>query len=414
MATKQELVALAEATSNGHALTAAQGVQALATMDDTQFEERLRSLKLGRERIARVQREYMNEGEDYGLIPNTPKPTLFKSGAEKLAQLYGLAARVESAFVAGDGEKTPPLTFNAECYLHLGSFDGAIVAVGHGTANSWEKRYRRDTKVCPNCSQPKIIKSKYDPGWYCLNCKSKFGPNDERLTSDNESAAPLNVQVRESYDLGVTLLKMSEKRAFVDAVLRATATSGLFTQDVVEDPPEGVETGFGPSVAQRGAPAPTVTVTRDAAHSGAIEQAAATFAATATPEQWDQAAGMTEEQFAETLKATGGEEVKIGPSSVENVGRGGRTEGANEAQVAEVRRLAGQLGWGAKTLLDYTDSTLELGVDIPDDGRVARTVMSGLLDKMSAANIGKLIQSLAAELPEADGLPDIPQIKVTP
>jgi hypothetical protein len=402
MTTKTELVALAEATAAGLTVARPEGVQALAMMSDEAFEERLRNLKLGRERIARVQREYMNEDEDYGTIPNTPKPTLFKSGAEKLAQLYGLAARVESAFVAGDGEKTPPLTFNAECYLHIGSFDGAIVAVGHGTANSWEKRYRRDTKVCPRCSQPKIIKSKYDPGWYCLNCKSKFGQNDPEITEQSPAQAG---DVREAYDLGVTLLKMSEKRAFVDAVLRATATSGLFTQDIVEDPPEttrDADAGFGPSVAQRAAPEPTVRVTRDAAAAEPVE---------GKPYEVDQA----QRDFDRVLEATGGEEVHLGPSSVEGVERGAHTANANEAQIAEVRRIAGQLGWGSKTLLDFTDSLLELHVTIPEDGRVARSTLTALLDKMSAAEIGRLITALQHELPgpssdEEDGLPDIPDV----
>src|SRR5215472_8822593 len=34
---------------------------------------------------------YMIEGEDYGKIPGVSKPSLFKPGAEKLCELYGLA-----------------------------------------------------------------------------------------------------------------------------------------------------------------------------------------------------------------------------------------------------------------------------------------------------------------------------------
>src|SRR5438105_8614425 len=311
MTTKAELTALAEATSNGHdVIPASDGVRALAELTDAAFEDRLNALKLGRERVARVQREYMREDEDYGLIPNTPKPTLFKSGAEKLAQLYGFAARVESAFVQGDGEKSPPLTFNAEAYLHIGSFDGPIVAVGHGTANSWEKRYRRDSKVCPKCNEPKIIRSKYpenDPnrGWYCLNCKSKFNAADQSIT---EQVGPASSDVRDAFDLGVTLLKMSEKRAFVDAVLRATATSGLFTQDVAEDPPESADTGFGPSVAQR--QAQEVSEASSAAVPRVLEGEPPDHSASGFDESVH-GPSMSAEQFAAVTQAIGGEEVTL-------------------------------------------------------------------------------------------------------
>ena len=74
-----------------------------------------------------------------------------------------------------------------------------------------------------------------------------------------------------------------------------------------------------------------------------------------------------------------------------------RTESANEAQVAEFRRLVNELGWGSKVALDWMDSILGLGVEIPADGRVARSTLSGLLEKMSAENIGTLIQKLHAE-----------------
>jgi hypothetical protein len=98
-----------------------EGTYALAMLSDEDFEARLDLLKKGRERIARAQKEYMVVEEDYGTIQGTPKPTLFKPGAEKLLQLYGLVARIETQFVAGDNVTTPPLTFNADAYIHRGS-----------------------------------------------------------------------------------------------------------------------------------------------------------------------------------------------------------------------------------------------------------------------------------------------------
>ena len=36
--------------------------------------------------------------------------------------------------------------------------------------------------TCPSCGKPKIIKSKYGEGWYCLECKTKFGKDEPRIT----------------------------------------------------------------------------------------------------------------------------------------------------------------------------------------------------------------------------------------
>ena len=393
MATKADLAAAAETAieqSRALAVPQADGVQALALMTNDAFEDRLHMLKLGRERIARVQREYMNEDEDYGLIPNTPKPTLFKSGAEKLAQLYGLAARIESQFSAGDNTTTPPLTYDSQCFLHVGNFDGPIVAVGHGTANSWEKRYRREgDKVCPNCGKTAIIKSKaeYGGGWFCWpkkgGCNSKFEKDDPAILDQGVSAG----DAMAAFDLGVTLLKMSEKRGFVDAVLRATATSGLFTQDVVEDPPEAV----------RAAPEQTETTVRVVQNAPVATNPEAQAA---IQQSLDKAAdGLTDEEFAQVVAATGGEEIVVGPSQAGEVERGGRTSGANEAQIAEVRRLASELKWGAKVLLGYVYAMFEAQEPpVPADGRIARGELSTYLDAMSAEDMGRLIQAMRQDV----------------
>jgi hypothetical protein len=306
-------------------------------------------------------------------------------------QLYGLVARVESQFIGGDNEKTPPLTYDSQCFLHVGSFDGPIVGIGHGTANSWEKRYRRDSRLCPNCNQAKIIRSKWPEnipadqrGWYCLNCKSKFDAADESVTAQEVGTG----SALDAFDLGVTLMKMSEKRAVTDGVLRATATSGLFTQDVAEDPPETVVT----------AQEAETTVRYEGAAQTTREGGDWTQAEGSSPVPIEQA-GYTESDFQQVVVATGGEEVVVGPSAVENVERGGRTAGANEPQIAEVRRLATELGWGSKVVLSYVYALMEaIEPDVPEDGRVARGVLSDYLDRMSSEDIGKLITSMQSDL----------------
>lgn len=47
------------------------------------------------DKLALIIKQSLIEGEDYGTIPNCDKPSLFKSGAEKIALLYGLIAKYE-------------------------------------------------------------------------------------------------------------------------------------------------------------------------------------------------------------------------------------------------------------------------------------------------------------------------------
>lgn len=123
-------------------------------------------------------REYMSEGEDYGIIPGGSKPTLFKPGAEKLNAVFGLSPLVEinnriedwdSGFVAYEVKVTL-----------LNKRTQGIEAEGVGSCNSRERRYK------------------------------------------NQDAA----------NVANTILKMAKKRALVDATLSATRASGMFTQDL--------------------------------------------------------------------------------------------------------------------------------------------------------------------------------------
>ncbi len=106
---------------------------------------------------------------------------------------------------------------------------------GVGAANSWERkhRYRSGQRACPACGvEGSIRRSKFDPGWYCHDkaggCGVQFKADDPSIVSQEAG----QVENPDPYDVENTLLKMAAKRAQVDAVLRTTATSGLFTQDV--------------------------------------------------------------------------------------------------------------------------------------------------------------------------------------
>lgn len=228
------------------------GVMALAMMPQAEFEARLHALKQGQERIRIIQRELMEDGEDYGKIPGTDKPTLLKPGAEKLCAVYGLKATFSPVISRGDGMTEPHLRVLVTCQLHQGDANGPVVAEGYGASNSWEKkhRYRSGKRVCPACGVTgSIRKSKFpdrdtgDIGWWCReeSCKTNFTSDDPSITEQVVG----EIENPDPFDVENTLVKMALKRAFIDTTLRATATSGLFTQDLEDQgddqgaPPKG-------------------------------------------------------------------------------------------------------------------------------------------------------------------------------
>ena len=125
------------------------------------------------------------EGIDYGNIPGIPKPCLFQPGAITLAQ----AARVRPHYDLLEGcvvDFTTPLVYYAVRCTLLRMSDGWALGEGMGACSSEERKY------------------KYRSG------------------KENADRA----------ELANTILKMAEKRAFVDAVSKLTGASRFVTQDM--------------------------------------------------------------------------------------------------------------------------------------------------------------------------------------
>lgn len=180
---------------------------------------------------------YMKEGEDFGIIPGTPKPTLYKSGADKLCDIYGIADQYKITNRTEDWSKNL-FDYEVECTL-TNKRDGSLVATGLGSCNSFEGKYRwRELKRrCPECGKETIIKGKQEwgGGWVCWNkpgksdgCGCKFEDGDKQIEGQEVG----KVENEDIPTLKNTLLKMAKKRAKIDAVLSATRSSGLFTQDI--------------------------------------------------------------------------------------------------------------------------------------------------------------------------------------
>ncbi|OKH29620.1 hypothetical protein NIES2119_32070 [[Phormidium ambiguum] IAM M-71] len=138
--------------------------------------------------------QIFQDGVDFGVIPGTKKPTLYKSGAEKLVKLFGLHHRLELVSKIEDftgknyGLDFPLFTYHYKCQLL--NKQGDVVAEGEATCSSAEWKYK---------------KQGVQGIWNSQN----------------------------------TICKMSQKRALVAAVLIGVGASEFFTQDL-EDMAERV------------------------------------------------------------------------------------------------------------------------------------------------------------------------------
>lgn len=128
-----------------------------------------------------IQRSILKQGIDYGKIPGMKKPTLYKAGAQKLCAFFNLAATYETEAVTEQPENGF-YSYRMKCSLHH-RHTGQLWGSGIGIAMSSEAGRERN---------------------------------------------PAN-----------TLIKMAQKRAFLQATLDATFSSELFTQDVEDYAPSG-------------------------------------------------------------------------------------------------------------------------------------------------------------------------------
>lgn len=257
------------------------GMAMLARMDEGEFQRAMQEIEAGQRRIREFQERVMVKGEDYGTVSGIARPFLHLPGAEKLCLLYGLAARQEADRIVGEKDAdgnwlSPPITYHVRTYIHVGSFDGPIVAMGYGEANSWEIKYRYVTEKpsCPRCGKELMTSdkegSRFKGKWFCPGFKGGCWWSEDRAATNADGSLkvppPQKVENKDPYSLTETLIQMAGKRSFVAATRRGTGTSGLFTQDEDspsveqqsedagdEAPPPEVESAPADTVVERGA-----------------------------------------------------------------------------------------------------------------------------------------------------------------
>lgn len=118
---------------------------------------------------------------DFGVIPGTKAPSLFKAGAEKVVNAYGLLTHYTIESKVEDIEK-PLFMYTVKCELVKVSKygDEYVFTTGYGSANTYEKRNGRNS----------------------------------------------------AWDAANATLKMAQKRALVSAAISIAGLSDMFTMDM--------------------------------------------------------------------------------------------------------------------------------------------------------------------------------------
>lgn len=203
---------------------------------------------------------------DYGVIPGTPKPSLYKPGAEKLRLVYGLGAELECIEKSIDIDR-PYIDYTYRCTIK--SKQGQILSQCEGSCNSMEPKFGYiwkpiekipfgiDVSELPSKLTRKRI-TEYDFAirkgetsgpygksqahwnkWRSAiqegNAKKHFVQRSGREMEEwemEETMILYRIANPNVVSMKNTIMKMAQKRAFVGAILLSTGASEFYTQDI--------------------------------------------------------------------------------------------------------------------------------------------------------------------------------------
>lgn len=186
------------------------------------FRKRLFDMKQKLDFMKEFFKEVMVKDEDYGVIPGTNKPTLYKPGAEKLCELYGFAAHLKEKEEEKDYETGYYRATITIQLIHRST--GVVVGEGVGECNTNESKYRYrwvyENKIPRHLNKDDLYyeeKDEWRDGQKTGNTYRHYRiPNEDLFSQWN------------------TVLKMAYKRAFTGVTLQCTRSSGIFTQEEEE------------------------------------------------------------------------------------------------------------------------------------------------------------------------------------
>jgi hypothetical protein len=212
---------------------------------------------------------------DYGVIPGTGKPCLYKAGAEKLRVAYGFGVQFQCI---ENKINWSPLYVDCTYKAIITTKSGQIIAECEGNVNSEEQKYKYvwvSESDLPNNIDKSKLKTKNNsitefefainkaettgqygkPAEYWQKFQDAINSGEAKIIKKKAKSGKEMIAYEipsfsyripnpDVVGLKNTMMKMAQKRAFVGAVLIATGASEFFTQDL-ED--LGVDLGFNES-----------------------------------------------------------------------------------------------------------------------------------------------------------------------
>lgn len=175
----------------------------------------LAELKTQVKRIREAMKSVMQAGVHYGVIPGTPKPTLYKPGAELLFAMFRISPEPEIEDLSTEDEIRYRVRVRG---VHAPT--GAVIGWGVGECSTSEDKYRWRAAVCDE-EFDETDDDRRRIKWY--RWKDRGG----------EWHTDCKKMVRTSpSDLANTALKMATKRGRIDLALSALGASDVFNQDL--------------------------------------------------------------------------------------------------------------------------------------------------------------------------------------
>jgi len=161
--------------------------------------------------VQEVMKNVMKPDVHYGKIPGTPKPTLYKAGAEQLCMVF----RIADTYEVEDLSTADTVRYRVNC-IGTHQTTGIVLGSGMGEASSGEEKYKWRKAVC---------KEEWEETPVNLRRK-KYGKQQGGgfYTQDQVRTEPA--------DMANTILKMANKRAKMAMTLNVTAASDIFSQDL--------------------------------------------------------------------------------------------------------------------------------------------------------------------------------------
>lgn len=203
---------------------------------------------------------------DYGVIPGTPKPSLYKPGAEKLRLVYGLSVEQDCTENIVDLDR-PYIDYTYRCTIK--SKQGQILAQCDGSCNSMEPKFGYTWKSIDKLPigidvsklPSKLGRKKITEFDFAIRKGETTGPYAKPQEYWNKWRSAIQEGIAEKHfiqrggkgldewamdetmilyripnpnviSMKNTIMKMAQKRAFVGAILLSTGASEFYTQDI--------------------------------------------------------------------------------------------------------------------------------------------------------------------------------------